>query len=139
VRGCRQVLGSLLLIRMAPSGAYQRNVMKFNYELKINNRDAVLKMVAPSMSSVLDYFTLDGPSRDTEYLKRKVNWTNPVSEIVDRLNEMHFCQIVSSSEEGDPPKPSFTASYGASWGSNSSKKSKKTEDPVVEETEESED
>jgi len=52
---------------------------------------------------------------------------------------MHFCQILSSSEKEDQPKQSFTASYGASWGSNTSKKSKKTEDPVVEETEESED
>ncbi|MGA1561041.1 MAG: hypothetical protein ACO390_18715, partial [bacterium] len=69
----------------------------------------------------------------------KVNWQSSVSEIVDRLNEMHFCQILSSSEKEDQPKQSFTASYGASWGSNSSKKKKKDEDPVVEETEESED
>jgi hypothetical protein len=124
---------------MAPSGAYLRTAMEFNYELKINNAEASLKMFAPSMSSILDQFSLNGPTRDVEYLKKKVNWKSSVSEIVDRLNEMHFCQILSSSEKEDQPKQGFTASYGASWGSNSSKKKKKDEDPVVEETEESED
>jgi len=96
-------------------------------------------MFAPSMDSILENFSLNGPARDVEYLKKKVNWTNPVSEIVNRLNEMHFCQIISSSEVGDPPKPEYTASYSASWGSNSSKKKKEKDPEVTEETEESED
>lgn len=120
-------------------GPYSGVVMEFNYELKINNAEASLKMFAPSMDSILENFSLNGPTRDVEYLKKKVNWTNPVSEIVNRLNEMHFCQIVSSSEVGDPPKPAYTASYSASWGSNSSKKKKEKDPEVTEETEESED
>ncbi len=120
-------------------GPYSRVPMKFNYELKINNRDASLNITAPSMESTIDFFSFSGPQREVEYIKRKIDWSNPLNQIVDRMNEMHFCQIISSSEVGDPPKPEYTASYSASWGSNSSKKKKEKDPEVTEETEESED
>lgn len=120
-------------------GPYSKVPMKFNYELKINNREAFLKMVAPSMSSVLESFSFNGLQQDVESVKKKVDWTGSVSSVIDRLNQIHFCQIISSSEEGDPPKPEYTASYSASWGSNSSKKKKEKDPEVSEEAEESED
>lgn len=106
--------------------------MKFKYELKINGKDASLEVQAPSMDSVMDSFSLNGPTKDVEYLKRKVNWELPFVEILDRLNKMHFCKVVSSKEEETP-----VVNLRSSWGfTPSAKKSEpvKEESSDVEET-----
>ena len=79
--------------------------MKFNYELKINGRGASLTMDAPSMEDVITAYYPIGRDSDWHNLGRKVDWSKTVSEVVNRLNEIHFCTIVSSSIEDEPKTP----------------------------------
>ena len=76
--------------------------MRFSYDLKINNKSASLVMEAPSMESIVSNYGLGGPDKEVKKLEGKVDWNTSVSEILNRIQQMHFCSVVSSSETGSP-------------------------------------
>ena len=83
--------------------------MKFSYDLKINNKKASLVMEAPSMSSIASVYGLSGPDKEVEQLKRKIDWNTSISDILNKIQQMHFCNIVSSDSSGEPAKEEVVA------------------------------
>jgi len=83
--------------------------MKFSYDLKINNKKASLTMEAPSMDSIASFYGFSGPTKEVEQIKKKVDWNTSVVDIVNKINSMHFCNIVSSSSSGEPVKEEVVA------------------------------